>query len=92
VTAQLGTDALFLRLWQAELSARVRGRELAHITPVRGLEPAFDIGDLVSVQAGSVLRGGFSGTQRVYEYTVNIDNDGVTEIAELVTSADQESL
>jgi hypothetical protein len=46
----------------------------------------------VSVQAGSVLRGGFSGTQRVYEYTVNIDNDGVTEIAELVTSADQESL
>lgn len=89
--AQSGTDALFLRLWQAEVGARVVGRELVHLTPIRGLEPAFNIGDRVSVSAGTVLRGGFSGAQRVYEFTVSIDNDGVTELGELVTSSDQES-
>lgn len=90
--AQDGTDALFLRLWQAEQQTRVGPRTLCKITPVRGTEPAFTAGDLISVQAGSMLRGGFSETQRVYRLTVNIDDNGVVDLGEILTTADQETL
>lgn len=92
VTAQLGTDALYLRLWQAEQLARVNGKTVAKVTPVRGTEPAFTAGDLVSVQAGPVVRGGFSEVQRVYKIIVNIDNNGVVDLGEIETSADQEAI
>lgn len=77
--------------WQTEQWIRSVPKDLVHITPVRGVGiNAFDIGDLVSVNAGSYLRGGFSGAQRIYEYTVGWDEDGVLEITELVTSPTQE--
>lgn len=82
---------LALRRWQGEIQSKVNPRELVHFTPVRGLEPSFTPGDLVTIEAGSLVRGGFTGKQRVYELTVQIDNDGVTEIGEIVASADQES-
>jgi hypothetical protein len=81
---------LWGRLWQGEVKHRVGPRELVHITPVRGTQPEFNIGDLVSVQAGTRLRGGFSAIQRVYGFTVNIDDDGVVDVGEIAASADQE--
>lgn len=82
--------ALFVRLWQVEAYLRAIPRTLVHITPIRGHAiNTFGIGDLVSVQVGSVVRGGFSGAQRVYEYTVSWTEDGPLELSELVTSADQ---
>lgn len=89
-TAQLGTDALYLRLWQAELAARVNARVMLVITPVRGTEPSFDVHDLVGFELGSKVRGGLEGAMRVHKIKVNIDNNGVVDLGELVTSADGE--
>lgn len=80
---------LYRRLWQAESWLRAVPRELIHITPIRGFGiNTFDIGDLVGVEAGSQVRGGFSGAQRVYEYTISWDEDGPFELSELQTSSD----
>jgi hypothetical protein len=78
---------LYRRLWQAEHWIRCTPRELIHVTPIRGTEiGTFDIGDLVGVEAGSQVRGGFSGAQRVYGYTISWDEDGPFELSELQTS------
>jgi len=97
------TRILFRRSWQQESWIRAIPRTLAHITPIRlsdnmvlppGVSPVqlgdFDIGDLVSVNAGPLVAGGFSAVQRIYEYTVSWDEDGVVELGELQTSSDQE--
>ena len=83
----------YQRMWQNETLLRARPRELISWTPVRGFWPdPFDAGDLVTVQAGTRVRGaGFSGTQRVYEFTVGVDKAGVPSMDDIVTSADQES-
>jgi hypothetical protein len=66
-------------------------REIIHVTPTRDSEiGAFGIGDLVHVEAVSAVRGGFSGKQRVYEYTISWDEDSVLTLSELQTSADAE--
>lgn len=84
---------LFRRRWQQESWLRAVPREIIHITPTRETEiGTFDIGDLVGVEAVAAVRGGFSGVQRVYEYTVSWDQDGVLELSELQTSADNEGL
>lgn len=86
------TTPLFLRLWQTEVLLRLTPRKMIYVTPVRGTTLAFHIGDLITVNAGTALRGGFSGAeQRVYAYTVAEDDDGVSEIIDIVTSADQEA-
>lgn len=88
----VGRD-LFRRRWQQESWLRAVPREIIHVTPTRETEiGTFDIGDLVGVEATSEVRGGFSGVQRVYEYTVSWDSDGVLELSELQTSADNEGL
>lgn len=100
------TDAermLYRRLWLLESFLRQQPRQMVHLTPVRisdsiqlppGVNPVqigdFDIGDLVTVRAGAFVRGGFTGAQRVYEYTVSWDSEGVYEIGELITSPNQE--
>jgi hypothetical protein len=96
--ATTGTDAdtspappLFLKRWQGEVQARVNPRELVSFVPTAGTEPSFTTGDKITIEAGTLVRGGFTGVQRVYEFTVTIDNDGVTSIGEIVASADQES-
>jgi hypothetical protein len=94
--------ALYERLWFVEQKLRNNPRTLVHVQPVRtsenmmlptGVTPVsvgdFDIGDLVSVNAGDIIRGGFSGAQRVYGYTVNFNENGVLEMGEIMTSADQ---
>lgn len=83
---------LFWRLWQNESILRAQFRTLAHATPIRGLPLTFDIGDLITLSAGAAFRGGFSGVQRVYERQAKWDVDGVIELSEIVTSADQETV
>lgn len=85
------TRAAYRCLWQTESWIRALPRKLVHFTPIRneGIGD-FDVGDLVAVNAGAYFRGGLSGAQRIYEYTVNWDTEGVMEITELVTSAQQE--
>lgn len=90
--AQDGYEANYLRQWQAEQQLRVGPRTLCKITPVRGTQPTFTVGDLIGVQAGTLLRGGFSEVQRVYKITVNIDDDGVVDLGDILTTADQETL
>lgn len=88
--AIVGRD-LYRRLWQLESWIRAQPRKLVHVTPNREAEiGTFNIGDLVTVAAGSYLRGGFSGAQRVYAFTVSFDADGVRAISELVTSPNSE--
>lgn len=88
----VGRD-LFRRMWQQESWLRAQPRTIIHVTPTRETEiGTFDIGDLVGVEAVAAVRGGFSGAQRVYEYTVSWDADGVLELSELQTSADNEGL
>lgn len=66
-------------------------REIIHVTPTRDTEiGTFGIGDLVGVEATTNVRGGFSGVQRVYEYTISWDQDSVLALSELQTSADAE--
>ncbi len=96
---------LYQRLWQEESWLRAVPRTLIHVTPVRmsdnmvlppGVNPvpvgAFDIGDLVTVTAGPIVRGGFTGAQRIYEYTVSWDEDGIVEVGELLTASDAEGV
>lgn len=90
---------LYGRLWQTESLLRAFPRKLLAITPVRGTEATsssrlgeFHIGDLVRVNAGTKVHGGFSADVRVYAYTVSEDEDGVVAVDSLVTSADQEAV
>ena len=78
---------LYRTRWETESWIRMQPRELIHITPTRETEiMGFDIGDIVSVTASSAVRGGFSGAQRVYEYTISWDENGVLALSELQTS------
>lgn len=80
---------LYRRLWQEESWLRAVPRELIHVTPVRGYPlGTFDIGDIITVEAVSSVRGGFSGAQRIYQYTISWDADGPCELSELQTSSD----
>ena len=85
--------ALYARLWQTEALLRANPKRMLSITPVRGLAPDFHIGDLITLNAGAKLRGGFSGAvQRIYAYTVSEDENGVVSIDSIVASPDQEAL
>jgi hypothetical protein len=78
---------LYRTRWETESWIRMQPRELIHITPTRGSNIGpFDIGDLVGVSATSAVRGGFSGAQRVYEYSISWEDDGVCFLSELQTS------
>lgn len=84
---------LYRALWQQESWIRAQPRRLVHIEPVRGVGiGSFDIGDEIAVNAGTYLRGGFSGKQRIFEYTINWDTDGIMELTELVTSPNADGL
>jgi hypothetical protein len=82
---------LYRRLWQEESYLRAYPRQLVHITPARDVGIGeFGVGDLIFVEASSKAAGGFSGAQRVYEYTVSWDQDSVPSIGELQVSSDQQ--
>ncbi len=84
---------LFKKLWLEESWIRALPQEMVHITPARDtMIGTFNIGDLVLVEATSDAAGGFSGAQRVYEYTISWDADSVPAIGELQTSPNGEGL
>ncbi len=92
---------LYLRLWQLSAWLQLKPRTEVHLTPQRGIAPAFGPGDLISVAAGPGFRGGFSGVQRVMERTYRWDENGVIELGEpvgmagaaaVVATADNEGL
>jgi hypothetical protein len=94
---------LFIRQWLVESLLRKEPRSMTYITPVRSgttlpaggdvFEPGdFDIGDLVTVNVGSKARYAATGAQRIYQYTIDIDDDGVEALGELVCSPDQDSI
>jgi hypothetical protein len=89
--ATVGRD-LYRRLWQMESWLAAQPLELVHITPTRETEiGSFDIGDLVWVEASTAVRGGFSGAQRIYEYTISWEAQSSTlELSELQTSVNNE--
>lgn len=76
--------------WAGEANIVAEPKTIASVLPNRGTFPAFRPGDLISVASG-VLNGGFSGAQRVYEFEVSEDADGVVELTDIITSADQET-
>jgi hypothetical protein len=83
--------SLYRRNWYFESNVRLGPRTLFTMTPTRNTAiNAFDIGDLVTVRCTPTVRGGFTGWQRVYEYTVSWDNQGVLELNNFVASPDQE--
>lgn len=82
---------LYRRQWQEFSWLSAFPREIIHVTPTRDTEiGTFGIGDIVGVEATTDVRGGFSGAQRVYEYTISWDQDSVLTLSELQTSADAE--
>ena len=90
----LAERQLYQQMWAGEAWFRALPRFMVHITPTRGTAiGSFGIGDLVGVQASSAVRGGFSGGQRVYQFTTQWDDpDGPLYITELQTSPSQEGL
>ena len=75
--------------WASEAGLRTFPRHFYSVKPNRGVFPAFIPGDLITVSAGSVLNGGFTEAQRVYEYEVVTDQDGINQVVDILTSADQ---
>ncbi len=85
---------LFLVQWQDEAWIRAQPRSLVHVTPTRDTGIGeFDIGDLITVEASVDVKGGFSGGQRVYQYTVSWDaQDSLPSLSEIQVSSDNEGL
>lgn len=89
----VGRD-LYRKQWQVFSWFAAAPREIIHVLPLRDENiGCFGIGDLVHVEASSEVAGGFSGSQRVYEYTVSWDApDSVLTLSEIQTSADMEGV
>lgn len=94
---------LFLRQWQVESLLRATPRNMVYITPVRDqadlpgggdvFAPGdFDIGDLVTINIGAKTRYAQAGAQRIYAYSIEIDDDGVEALGEFQASPDQDSI
>ena len=79
---------LYERLFLDESMWRAQPRQLLNVTPVDGLDPTFDIGDIIGIEYGARFLGGDSVIQRVYGRKVSWDEDGVASIAEITSSED----
>ena len=66
--------------WQMNVWMRVHGKRLVSVTPNRGIAPAFRTGDKIHVAAGASFGGGFSGAQRVQEYSYRFSARGPIEL------------
>jgi hypothetical protein len=73
-------------LWLQKSLYCATPRQIVTMIPEKGILPSFDVYDTVPVAAGSMLNGGFSGEQRIYEFKVSIDTEGNAQLKELVTS------
>jgi hypothetical protein len=86
----LKSSERFGRLWQMESYLRAEPREMLYVTATRnGPYDLFDLelGDTIRVSAFDGIRRGFTGAvQRVFGYTIKVDDDMVEAIDELETS------
>jgi hypothetical protein len=86
------------RLWQMESLWRALPRKMVYVTPAPGAGSVygpgdFDIGDLISINVGTVAREAVtSQVQRIYGITIDIDDEGVQRIGELEVSRDMDQV
>lgn len=91
---QAASDPLVRYAWGAEQSYRVSPRDMLFITPAPGAAALydapsdFDVGDRITVNVGSDFGLPLAATQRVYGYDKTWSREGVSQLAELLTSAD----
>lgn len=78
---------LYLYHWTREAWVRLKPRRMHSITPEPGIVPSFHVGDLITLNAGPRFYGGFSGEQRVMEYTYVWDSNGVVQLGAPVGQA-----
>ena len=82
--------ALYEEMFANEAFIRATPMVFATSTPDRtSANPAFAVGDTVTMQADTALGGGYSGSFRVYEFTFDIDTDGVGTYSGILGSANQ---
>ncbi len=85
---------LYLALWNAEQGFRVFPRDLLYITPSKGDKALYDAlkdydaGDDVAVNAGGSLGLDLTATQRLYGFTKTWSRENVSQVSELLTSAE----
>lgn len=79
---------LYEKLFIDESMWRAQPRQLLNVTPVDGLAPSFDIGDIIGIAYGARFLGGDSVIQRVYGRKVQWDEDGVASIQQITSSED----
>ena len=88
LTNESAAIPLYVQLWLDESMWRAQARTLLNVTPVDGLAPTFDIGDVIGINYGPRFLGGDSVIQRVYGRKVSWDEDGVASIAQITSSED----
>lgn len=92
------------RIWQMESLFRANPRRMLYLEPARpGLAAPgvtdlievgdFDVGDLIALNVGSEAREAVTNmVQRVYAYTVTVDDEDVVSVGEIEASPDQDQL
>lgn len=85
---------LYRYQWQVYSWFSAIPREIIHVTPLPDTYiGCFGVGDLVGIEAVSHVRGGFSGAQRVYEFTISWEGTpSVLTMSELQVSSDAEGM
>lgn len=81
--------SLLLSLIAEELKYRKQPKQIITATPPRAAEPwtHFWLGDTIRVQAPSEFRGGFSGVQRVYGITLDVNDEGGEYVSSVQVAA-----
>ena len=101
---QKADAAIFDTLLAKESLLRKKPRELLSIVPVYDpkvgpsgfpigtFQPiiTYNLGDIVTVNCGTVLRRAFSGQQRIYGFDIDITDDAVETVSQIICSADGE--
>jgi hypothetical protein len=72
--------------WNNEAFIRAVPRKFLSIKPERGIVPTFNVGDFLTMAAGSRLNGGISGLVQVFEFEVEINVNGVCAITDIIAS------
>lgn len=85
--------SLYRYQWQIFSWFSADPREIVHIQPADDtFVGCFGIGDLIGIDITSDVKGGISGTQRVYQYTVSWEaTPSVLTLSEIQTSSDGET-
>lgn len=89
----VGRD-LYRFQWQVFSWFASEPKDIVHVLPTDDTYiGCFGIGDLVHVEGSSHVKGGFSGSQRVMEYTVSWEaTPSLLTLSEIQTSADAEGM